>query len=129
MARSTLIAAIAAVICLNGSVALAAQRLPAPRPVDDGAALAWVVKPDLMQISKIANDHGVLKGYAIVECTLTAGGRPKGCVVIEEEGGGFGRFVSELAGRYQAASKDRAGLPVQGRRVRLAFAMGAAKDL
>lgn len=121
--------AAAALVCLSAGTSAAAQRLPVPKAIDDGAALTWVVKPDILQISRIISDHGVHKGYAVVECTLTAGGRPKACVVTEEEGGGLGKFVTEVAGRYQAASKDKAGQPVLGRKVRFAFAVGGVKDL
>ena len=121
--RSGLVLA-AVLICLAGGAAQAAQRLPVPRAIDDGAGLTWVVKPDVMQIGRIVSDHGVHRGYGVVECVLTAGGRPKACQVVEEEGSGLGKFVIELAGRYQAASKDKAGQPVEGRRVRFGFALG-----
>lgn len=117
------------ILLATGAPSWAAQRLPVPQVVDDGAPLSWVVKPDLMQIGRLVSDHGVHKGYAIVDCALTAGGRPKSCVVVEEEGGGFGKFVIELAGRYQAASKDKAGQPVAGRKVRLAYAVGGTATL
>ena len=121
--------AAAALVCLSAETSAAAQRLPVPRAIDDGADLTWVVKLDMLQIGKVVADHGVHKGYAVVECTLTAGGRPKACVVTDEEGGGFGKLVIELAGRYQAASKDKAGQPVLGRKVRFAFAVGGMKEL
>lgn len=129
MNRLATVLAAAALAWMSAGPSVAAQRLPLPKPIDDGAALSWVVKPDMLQIGKIVADHGVHQGYAVVECTLTTGGRPKACVVTDEEGGGFGKLVIELAGRYQAASKDKAGQPVVGRKVRFAFAVGGVKEL
>jgi len=126
MRRFILAAAIAA--CLSPAPGFAAQRLPVPKAIDGGAKLKWVVKPDMLQISKLAGDHGVHQGHAVVECVINARGRPKDCVVTEEQGSGQGAFVSELAGRYQAASKDADGKPVEGRRVQFAFGTGPARD-
>jgi hypothetical protein len=124
----TLILTVASVACLAATSAFAAApppKVPAPKPIDGGAKLTWVIRPDADKTSALANDDGARHGSATVECVINAAGRPKDCVVTEAEGNGFGRFVTDLAGVFKAASKDADGQSSAGRKVRLTYSLGA----
>lgn len=114
---------VTAVACLLATAAVAGPPpvVPTPKSIDGGAKLTWVLRPDPDKTSALANDDGVRHGRATVECVINSAGRPKDCVVVEEEGNNFGRFVTDLAGNFKAASKDADGKPVEGRKVRLKY--------
>ena len=122
----TLFLTVASVACLAATSALAGSPPPTvklPKVIDGGAKLTWVIRPDSDKVSAIANDDGARHGRAVVECVINGAGRPKDCVVIEAEGNGFGRFVSDLAGIFKAASKDADGKSSEGRKVRVTYAL------
>lgn len=125
----TLFVTVAAIACLTAAGAVAAPapppKVPTPKPIDGGAKLTWVIRPDADKVSALANDDGARHGRATVECTINGAGRPKDCTVVEAEGNGFGRFVTDLAGVFKAASKDADGQPSEGRKVRLTYALEA----
>jgi hypothetical protein len=104
----------------------AAAAFPAdPTPVDGKpGVLSWILRPDSMDLSLLAEDLGMPQGHATVECVLDAKRRPANCVVTAEQGYHMGRFVSRAAGRYKAASQDSIGGAVVGRRVRFAMWVG-----
>jgi hypothetical protein len=122
----TLLLSSLSVACLIAGSALAASPPPpvkSPTVIDAGAKLIWVLRPDSERISAAANDDGARHGRAVVECIINAAGRPKDCIVIEAEGNGFGRFVSDLAGSFKAAAKDAEGKSSVGRKVRVSYAL------
>ncbi|WGM39376.1 hypothetical protein [Caulobacter sp. NIBR1757] len=122
----TLLLTVASVACLAATGALAAGPPPTvklPKVIDGGAKLSWVIRPDADKVSALANDDGARHGRAVVECVINGAGRPKDCVVIEAEGNGFGRFVTDLAGIFKAASKDADGKSSEGRKVRVTYAL------
>ena len=116
---------VTAAACLVATAALAGPPplAPLPKSIDGGAKLTWVIRPDTDKTTALANDDGARHGHATVECVLNGAGRPKNCTIIEEEGNNFGRFVIDLAGIFKAASKDADGKPVEGRKVRLKYAI------
>ncbi|MDB5469281.1 MAG: hypothetical protein JWR84_841 [Caulobacter sp.] len=124
----TLLLTVASIAALAATSTFAAAPPPVvkvPKVIDGGAKLTWVQRPDADKVSAIANDDGARHGRAVVECTINGAGRPKDCVVIESEGNGFDRFVSDLAGLFKAASKDADGNSSEGRKVRVTYALGA----
>lgn len=121
MGRRTLLAATLVAAACAATGALAAP----PKPVE-GAPFTWLIQPGHMRRSAIAHDLGTPLGWAEVECVINRKRRPDNCVVIASEpaGGRIERFVTAIAREHVAAKTDKAGQPVEGRRVRFAAGIG-----
>jgi hypothetical protein len=108
-----------------GQASAAPPQLVDPAP---GARLKWLLKPDILEISRILGHYNPAEGaFAAVECTIARNGRPKECIVIEESptGGGMARSTIEVVALYKAASKDSLGRPAAGQKVSFALRLGS----
>lgn len=112
------------------AVLLQAQPAPTPAPATDldGVEPEYVTRPEWRQLptsEDMARHYprqaGRAGGTAIVDCFIDDRGHLNACVVVAESpaGSGFGEATIHVAGQFRSAPRDKAGAPVEGRRVRI----------